>query len=62
LLGDLSEVAALTLVFNSVNCRYLCHKCLIEVDEINNTNLKNNQIILKTSENMKAIINKGIAD
>jgi hypothetical protein len=42
LLGDLPESAALTLTFNSVNCKYSCHKCLTEVDDLNNTKLNNN--------------------
>ena len=30
MLGDLPENTAVTLMFNSVNCNYLCHKCLVE--------------------------------
>ena len=62
LLGDLPEDAALTLTFNSANCKCLCHKCLIDADEMNNTNLESSQIILRTPENMKAAIYKDIAD
>ena len=62
LLGDLLEDAALTLTFNSANCKCLCHKCLIDADEMNNTNLESSQIILRTPENMKAVIYKDIAD
>jgi hypothetical protein len=62
LLGDLPESAALSLVYNSVNCNNPCHKCLIEADEMNNPNLESSQIILRTPENMKAVIEEGIAD
>jgi hypothetical protein len=62
LLGDLPEDAALTLTFNAANCKCPCHKCLIEADEMNNTNLESSQIILRTPENMKAAINDDIAD
>src|SRR6266487_131184 len=62
LLGDLPEDAALTLTFNSANCKYPCHKCLIDADEMNNTNLESSQIILRTPENMKAAIYEDIAD
>jgi hypothetical protein len=62
LLGDLPEDAAFTLVYNSVNCDNPCHKCLIEVDEMNNPNLESSQIILRTPENMKVAIEGGIAN
>ena len=62
LLEDLPESAALTLTFNSVNCKYLCHKCLTEVDDLNNTKLNNNQLILRTPETMKTVINDNCAN
>ena len=62
LLEDLSKDAALTLTFNSANCKCSCHKCLIDADEMNNKNLESSQIILRTPENMKAVIYKDIAD
>ena len=62
LLEDLPEDAALTLTFNSANCKCSCHKCLIDADEMNNTNLESSQIILRTLENMKAAIYEDIAD
>ena len=61
-MGDLPEDAALTLTFNSANCKCSCHKCLIDADEMNNTNLESSQIILRTPENMKAAIYEDIAD
>jgi hypothetical protein len=61
-LGDLPESAAITLTFNSVNCSHPCHKCLIERNNLNNVKLKDNQITLRTPENMKAAINNNIAD
>jgi len=62
LLGDLPEDTALTLTFNSVNCKCSCHKCLIEVNEMNNVKLNNNQIVLRTTENMRRAINENCAD
>ena len=63
-LGDLPESAALTLTSNSVNCKCPCHKCLTEVDNLNNTRLNNDndQLILRTPENMRAAINEDLAN
>ena len=62
MLGDLPENAAVTLTYNSVNCKYPCHKCLIENDELNNTRLNGDEIVLRTPENMKDYVNRGIAN
>jgi hypothetical protein len=62
MLGDLPENAAVTLTYNSVNCNYPCHKCLIANDELNNTILDGHQIVLRTPENMKDYVNRGIAN
>ena len=51
--SDLSENAALTLTFNSVNCKHLCHKCLIGSSELNDITLNSSQLILRTPENMR---------
>jgi len=62
MLGDLPENAAVTLTYNSVNCKYPCHKCLTENDELNNTRLNSDEIVLRTPENMKDYVNRGIAN
>ena len=59
---DLPENAAVTLTYNSVNCKYPCHKCLIENDELNNTRLNGDEIVLRTPENMKDYVDRGIAN
>ena len=61
MLGDLPENAALTLIYNSSNCKYLCHKCLVEVDKLNDVKLTNDQIILRTSEGMKNFVEQDLA-
>jgi hypothetical protein len=61
MLGDLSENAALTLTYNSVNCNYPCHKCLVEGNQLNNVKLTDDQIILRTPENMKELVEQNIA-
>ena len=61
MLGDLPENAAVTLTYNSVNCKCPCHQCLIEKENLNNVRLKNDQIILRTPKNMMDAIEQGIA-
>ena len=61
MLGDLPENAALTSTFNAINCKHPCHMCLVPVDNLNNTELNNNQIILRTPEMMKNAIDLGFA-
>src|SRR3989440_8472375 len=62
MLEDLPENAAVMLTYNSVNCKYPCHKCLIENDELNNTRLNGNEIVLRTPENMKDYVDRGIVN
>ena len=61
MLGDLPENAAITLTFNSANCRHPCHECLVEGDELNNVELSDDQIILRTPGTMKAFVEQGVA-
>jgi hypothetical protein len=60
-LGDLPENAASTLTFNSANCHYPCHKCLIEGNKLNNVKLTDDQIVLRTPDTMKAFVEQGVA-
>ena len=61
LLGDLPEHATQILIYSSVNCKYPCHKCLIPNKELNNLRLSNDQIKLRTPEEMKIIVERGLA-
>ncbi|CAB4397356.1 unnamed protein product [Rhizophagus irregularis] len=61
MLGDLPENAAVTLTFNSVNCHHPCHKCLVEREKLNNVELTNDQIILRTPENMRCLVEQNSA-
>ena len=61
LLGDLPENAAVTLTFNSINCKHPCHKCLVKGDKLSEMVLTEDQIILRTPENMKNAVELGIA-
>jgi len=59
MLGDLPENAAVTLTFNSINCNCPCHKCLVEGEKLNDVKLTD--IILRTPDNMKDIVERGLA-
>ena len=61
ILGDLSENAALTLTFNSANCSHPCHACLIEGNKLNNAELSDDQIVLRTTGTMKAFVDQDVA-
>ncbi|UZO21896.1 uncharacterized protein OCT59_014278 [Rhizophagus irregularis] len=61
MLGDLPENAAVTLTFNSVNCHHPCHKCLVERKKLNNVELTNDQIILRTPENIRCLVEQNSA-
>ena len=61
MLGDLPENAAVTLTFNSTNCSHPCHECLVEGNELNNVELSDDQIILRTSETMIAFVEQDVA-
>jgi hypothetical protein len=61
MLGDLPENAAITLTFNSVNCNHPCHNCLIEGNNLNDMELPDDQIILRTPDTMKAFVEQGVA-
>jgi Plavaka transposase len=61
MLGDLPENAATTLTFNSANCRHPCHECLVKGDDLNNVELSDDQIILRTPETMIAFVEQDVA-
>ena len=56
-IGDLPEDAALTLTYNSSRCKRPCHICTITIDELNNPDLPQSQIELRTHDNMQLVLN-----
>ena len=52
----------MTLTFNSVNCSCPCHMCLIEGDNLNNVKLNDDQITLRTLENMIQVLKENLAN
>lgn len=61
LLNDLPENAALTLTYNSTNCKYPCHQCLTPVGKLNDVGLNNDQITLRTPYTMKNAVARDFA-
>ncbi|CAG8494978.1 5086_t:CDS:2, partial [Funneliformis mosseae] len=61
MLEDLPENAVVTLTFNFVNCKHSYHKYLVEGDKLNNVELSDDQIILKTPDTMKDFVEQGVA-
>ena len=61
MLGDLPENAAVIITYNSINCNCPCHQCLLEGENLNNVELTDDRIILRTPENMKDSIEQGLA-
>ena len=59
LLGDLPEHHAITLTYNSANCKMPCHICTTPNDEFNNPLVKRYEI--RTPETMKHIIENGLS-
>jgi len=61
LLGDLPENAVLTLTYNSINCKYPCHQYLTPVEKLNDIQLSDNEITLRTPDAMKSAVDQDIA-
>ncbi len=61
LLGDLPENAALTLTYNSINCKYPCHQCLTPVGKLNDVGLNKDQITSRTPHTMKNAVARNLA-
>lgn len=59
-IGDLPEDASLTLTYNSSRCKRPCHMCIVTIDEINNPNLSQNQIGLRTHDNMQIVLSNNL--
>ena len=49
------------LTFNSANCSHPCHACLIEGNKLNNAELSDDQIVLRTIGTMKAFVDQDVA-
>ena len=61
MLGDLPEHHAITLTYNSVNCKKPCHMCITSRDEFNNPLIDHSNIQIRTPEMMRNILDNGIS-
>lgn len=61
LLGDLPEHHALTLTFNSANCKMPCYSCITPKEEFNNPFIDHSTIQLRTPEMMQHVLQDGFA-
>ena len=61
LLGDLPEHHAITLTYNSSNCKMPCHICTIPKNELNNPLIDHSIIQLRTLNMMKSVLKDGLS-
>ena len=61
LLGDLPEHHAITLTYNSPNCKMPCHICTIPKNELNNPLIDHSIIQLRTPNMMKSVLKDGLS-
>ena len=62
LLGDLPEHHAITLTYNSPNCKMPCHICIIPKNEFNNPTIDYSTIQICTSEAMQYVLENGMSE
>jgi hypothetical protein len=62
LLGDLPEHHAITLTFNSPNCKMPCHACTTPKDSFNDPLIDQSMIQLRTPEFMQYVLQNGIPE
>lgn len=59
LLGDLPEHHAITLTYNSANCKMPCHICITPKKEFNNPLIDHSTIQIRTPEMMRNVLANG---
>src|SRR5271154_1169118 len=60
-LADMLEANAITCTYKSANCKMPCPSCTVLVENLNNMNLSNEDVILRTPELMTSVIQNGKA-
>ena len=61
LLGDLPEHHAITLTFNSTNCKMPCHSCMTPKNQLNDLSVDHSTVQLRTPELMQHVLQNGLA-
>ncbi|RHZ87318.1 hypothetical protein Glove_37g146 [Diversispora epigaea] len=59
---DWPEVCTFSLTYKSTNSNYPCHFCLVSKENLNNTRLRDDQIVLRNKENMLQYYNNGTTE
>ncbi|RHZ76677.1 hypothetical protein Glove_194g4 [Diversispora epigaea] len=59
---DWSEVYTFSLTYKSTNSNYPCHFCLVSKENLNNTRLRDDQMVLRNKENMLQYYNSGTTE
>src|SRR2546430_2776268 len=55
-IADMLEANAITCTYKSANCKMPCPNCTVLAKDLNNMNLLNENIILRTPESMYSVI------
>ena len=61
LLEDLPEHHAITLTFNSANCKMPCHSCMTPKNQLNDLSVDHSTVQLRTPELMQHVLQNGLA-
>ena len=61
LLGDLPKHHAITLTYNSANCKMPCHICITPKDELNNPLIDHSTIEIRIPETMHNVLVNGMS-
>ncbi|RHZ78893.1 hypothetical protein Glove_155g146 [Diversispora epigaea] len=59
---DWPEACTFSLTYKSTNSNYPCHFCLVSKENLNNTRLRDNQMVLRNKENMLQYYNNGTTE
>jgi hypothetical protein len=58
-LSDMLEADEVTAIYKSARCKMPCHTCMVLQDDLNDMNIKPENITLRTHENMQEILRDG---
>ncbi|RHZ54902.1 hypothetical protein Glove_421g100 [Diversispora epigaea] len=59
---DWPEACTFSLTYKSTNSNYPCHFCLVSKENLNNTRLRDDQMVLRNKENMLQYYNNGTTE
>ena len=59
IIGDIPEQSSITLTYNSINCNCPCSTCIVSAGDLNNVDLKYDEICIRTPVSMQKVIEEG---